>query len=79
MGATLKPHRIETTLTDNGTLTLDGLRFGAGEEVEIIVLPRFGAFTSISDPENCYPLRGLLAPYARPTDPVALRDWNVLQ
>ena len=39
MTATLQAHRVETTLTQDGTLTLDHLPFQAGEAVEIIILP----------------------------------------
>lgn len=79
MDTTLQAHRIETTLIDNGTLTLDGLPFGAGEAVEVIVLPRSGAPTQRLDPQNRYPLRGLSSPYDCPTEPVALEDWDALQ
>jgi hypothetical protein len=37
---TMKAHRIETTLTENGTLTIKDLPFQAGEAVEIIILER---------------------------------------
>jgi hypothetical protein len=36
----MKAHRIETTLTENGTLTIKDLPFQAGEAVEIIILER---------------------------------------
>lgn len=78
MDAILQAHRIETTLTEDGTLTLDGLPFGAGEAVEVIVLPQPAVPASESDPQNRYPLRGLAAAYDRPTEPVALEDWEAL-
>jgi len=37
MSAALQTHHIRTTLTQDGTLTLDGLPFQAGEAVEIII------------------------------------------
>ena len=79
MDAILQAHRIETKLTENGTLTLDGLPFRAGEAVEVIVLPQRGASASEADPQNRYPLRGLSVSYDRPTEPVALEDWDALQ
>ncbi len=45
MKASLQAHRIETTLTQNGTLTLDHLPFQAGEAVEVIVLPHMPSTT----------------------------------
>ena len=77
MSAALQTHHIRTTLTQDGTLTLDGLPFQAGEAVEIIVRPQ-AAFPA-SDPSVRYPLRGLVVPYERPTEPVALEDWDALQ
>ena len=45
--------RIETTIQQDGTLTLNDLPFHAGETVEVVVTPK-------STPENvgAYPLRG---------------------
>lgn len=40
MTTTPQAHRIETTVTQDGTLTLDHLPFPAGAAVEVIVLPR---------------------------------------
>ena len=53
----MKAYRIETTLTENGTLTLQGLPFQAGESIEIIVLERPGKASDSKD-SNPYPLRG---------------------
>ncbi len=78
MTTTLQAHRIETTLTHNGTLTLDHLPFHAGEAVEVIVLPQAASAPS-ADPQSRYPLRGLSVTYDRPTDPVASEDWETLQ
>jgi hypothetical protein len=77
MNSALVAHRIETTLTEDGTLTLSHLPFQAGEAVEIIVLPRTSA--PDPDPADRYPLRGLSAPYDRPTEPVAADDWEALR
>lgn len=79
MDATLQAHRIETRLTENGTLALSGRPFGVGEAVEVITLPQPGASASEADPQTRYPLRGLSAPYDRPTEPVALEDWDALR
>ncbi len=71
----MKTHRLETTLTENGTLTLSDLPFQVGDAVEVIVLER-----RPHQPEsNPYPLRGTVIRYDDPTEPVALEDWEVLQ
>jgi len=77
MSAALQTHHIRTTLTQDGTLTLDGLPFQAGEAVEIIVRPH--AVFPASDPSTLYPLRGLVVPHDRPTEPVAIEDWDALR
>jgi hypothetical protein len=81
----MNAYRIETTLTENGTLTLQGLPFSAGDAVEIIVLELGsqkesvkGSYTSYPN-ANPYPLRGKVIRYDDPTEPVALEDWEVLQ
>jgi len=79
MNTALQAHRIQTTLTQDGTLTLDDLPFHAGESVEIIVRPHVAAPESESNPSTRYSLRGLVVPYDRPTEPVALEDWDALQ
>jgi hypothetical protein len=72
MNASLPTHRIETTLTQDGTLTLDHLPFLAGESVEVIVLPHAAAPFS----KERYPLRGTPVQYERPTEPVAEGEWE---
>lgn len=75
MNTTLQAHRIETTLTQNGTLTLDSLPFQAGETVEVIVLPNVPAIPL----KDRYPLRGTPVHYQDPTEPVAEQDWEALR
>jgi hypothetical protein len=74
MNASLQAHRIETTLTQNGTLTLEHLPFQAGEAVEVIVLPN----SFPSSPHDRYSLRGTPVQYQEPTEPVAEQDWEAL-
>ena len=64
-------HRIETTVTEDGRLSLDGLPFKKGERVEVIVLD---AVTR--KPQSDYPLRGQPVRYERPFDAVAPDDWD---
>ena len=70
MNASLQAHRVETTLTQDGTLTLDHLPFRAGEGVEVIVLPH------ATLPRNRYPLRGTPVDYQGPAEPVAEQEWD---
>lgn len=61
----IKAHRIEATLTKNGTLTIKNLPFQAGDAVEIIILERH------SRPLNScpYPLSGTVIRYDDPLEP----------
>ena len=72
MQSTLPAHRVEITLQQDGTLTLDRLPFQAGQSVEVIIL------LVAKKPEiaNPYPLRGIPITYERPCDPVAEEDWE---
>ncbi|MBA3921837.1 MAG: hypothetical protein H0X31_09130 [Nostocaceae cyanobacterium] len=79
----MNAHKIDTVLSEDGTLTLQGLPFHAGDAVEVIVLK-----TQISQPQlapkpqsdtNLYPLHGTVIRYDDPTEPVALEDWEFLQ
>ena len=67
--------RLDTTLTQDGILTLSGLPFQAGDSVEIIIVPR----ASVSDARNEYPLRGKVIQYDNPTEPVAQNDWEAVR
>lgn len=74
MKASFQAHRIETTLTQNGTLTLDHLPFQAGEAVEVIVLPHVPSTTS----NDRYALRGTPIQYQDPLESVAEQEWEAL-
>ncbi len=70
----MNAHRIETTLAENRTLTLENLPFEAGAAVEIIVLERD------AKPRPTFPLRGTAARYEAPFEPAApAEDWDVLR
>ena len=71
MNGSLQAHRVETTLTLDGTLTLEHLPFRAGEEVEVIVLPQAAAL-----PRSRYPLRGTPVDYQGPKTSVLPRDCS---
>ncbi len=66
----MQAHRAETTLTEDGSITLRNLPFRRGDSVEIIVLPASSAFPSP------FPLRGTPVTLLSPTEPVADADWD---
>lgn len=68
-------HRVETTINQDGTLTLNDIPFQAGDEVEVIILER----TQKPSESNPYPLRGQPLQYDAPTEPVAENEWSALQ
>lgn len=71
----MNAHRVETTLNQDGTLTLRDIPFQAGDTVEVIILER----PRKPGGENPYPLRGEPVRYADPTDPVAETEWDALR
>lgn len=71
----MNSHRVETTINQDGTLTLKDIPFRAGDAVEVIILER----TPKSGGDNPYPLRGRPVQYDAPTEPVAETDWNALR
>lgn len=74
----MNAHKIETALTEDGTLVLKGLPFHAGDVVEVIILQPQTAQHQIKSLEtqntNLYPLRGKVIRYDDPTEPVALDE-----
>ncbi|MFM5980092.1 MAG: hypothetical protein ACKO9I_05995 [Sphaerospermopsis kisseleviana] len=78
-------HKIQTTVNEDGTLTLQGLPFHPGDIVEVIILetkPQAASNQVQFSPNhehNLYPLRGKVIHYDDPTEPVALEDWECLQ
>ena len=73
MNALLQAHRVQTTLTTDGTITIESLPFHAGEVVEVIVLGHEAA--TVLGAER-YPLRGMPYQLVSPTEPVADEDWS---
>lgn len=67
-------HRTETSVEQNGTITLRGLPFHEGDKVIVIVTTR-----PASVPQKTqYSLRGLPIEYKNPFDSVAEDEWSVL-
>lgn len=67
-------HRVEATVTKDGTLTLTNLPFRAGDDVEVLILPRSQKRIG----QERYPLHGKPIQYVDPTGPVAQDDWAAL-
>jgi hypothetical protein len=70
--AAMQAHRAETTLSEDGVLTLRDIPFRRGESVEVIVLP----FATSAAPGSRYPLRGVPVRLVAPADPVADAEWE---
>ncbi len=71
----MQSYRTEVTITNNGTLKLEGIPFQAGEQVEVVLRNH-----EIGQHSNGgYPLRGKPVSYDNPTASVAEGDWGVLK
>ena len=68
----MQAHRTETTVTEDGIITLRDVPFRRGESVEVIILP----FSAPAPGNARYPLRGTPVKLAAPTEPVADADWE---
>ena len=72
----MNAHKIEVVLTEDGTLTLQGLPFHAGDAVEVIILetkaPQHQAQPLSQSATNSYPMRNAQPyRYDDPTESVA--------
>jgi predicted DNA-binding antitoxin AbrB/MazE fold protein len=71
----MRAYKIETTIPENGVLTLDSLPFRAGEAVEVIILSREAQQRETVRGS----LRGKVLHYEHPMKPVAEEDWDALR
>ena len=71
----MQAYRVEATLQQDGTLTLNNLPLGAGETVEVIILVQ----PPVAGDHQQYPLRGVPVRYVDPMEPVAQADWEAAQ
>ena len=69
-----KTYRTKILVKKDGTVSIKGLPFQAGEMVEITVRPE-----KKSEREAKYPLRGKPVIYRDPFKGVATDDWEALQ
>ena len=68
----MQAHRADLTVSGDGSVTIRGLPFPEGAEVEVIVLPR--APSAEGSPA---PLRGSVRRYDAPFEPaVEAADWD---
>lgn len=70
----MQTYRIETTVTQQGAITLRNLPFQKGDIIEIIMLHQ-PVMPSLPEQD---PLRGMVLNYDDPTEPVAQEDWEIL-
>ena len=63
----MQAHRTETTLSEDGVITLCNIPFRRGESVEVVVLPFSNGVKSSSH----YPLRDTPVTLLAPTEAVA--------
>jgi len=71
----MQMYRVETTVSDERTLTIKGLPFRAGDKVEVIVRGREREW----ERSTRYPLRGKPIRYVDPFESVAEDDWGALR
>jgi hypothetical protein len=70
----MQAYRIETTISQDGKLSIKGLPFRKGDTVEVIVLTQNRKPTG-----ECYPLRGKPVIYDKPYHGVAEEEWESLE
>lgn len=70
----MQTYSVETTVSNDGTLTIKGLPFRAGDKVEVIVR----SCERKQEPRERCPLRGKPIRYLDPFESVAQDDWNTL-
>ncbi len=71
----MQTYSVETTVSNDGTLTIKGLPFRAGDKVEVIVR----SCKLEREPRERCPLHGKPIRYLDPFESVAQDDWNTLQ
>jgi hypothetical protein len=71
----MQMYRVETTISNEGTLTIKGLPFQAGDKVEVIVC----GHERKREGSERYPSRGKPIRYVDPFESVAEDDWDALK
>lgn len=71
----MQDYRVETRVSSDGSLTIKGLSFRAGEKVEVIIR----SYEHSEGKIKSYPLRGKPIRYTDPFGSVAEEDWEALK
>lgn len=71
----MNAYRIETRIPGNRILYIPITTFAAGEEVEVIIMPK----KVLSNEHPASYLQNTVIQYDNPTEPVVINDWEVLQ
>lgn len=70
----MKAHRVDATVSADGSITVRNVPFVEGEEVEVIVLPRVPKIEIGADRQ---PLRGSVGRFERPFESAAdANEWD---
>jgi hypothetical protein len=72
MRCNMKTYRGETTVSNEGTVTLEHLPFQVGDKVEVIVR----TCEEEHEPSEPYPLRGQPIRYSNLFESVAEEEWD---
>jgi hypothetical protein len=68
-------YHVETHVTRDGVVTITGVPFRPGDEVEVTVR----LHPNLVNDDKRYPLRGKLTKYLNPFESVAEDDWETLK
>ena len=71
----MQSYRVETTVTEQGTLLVQGIPFPPGDHVEVVIREVENAPVG----ESKYPLRGTPYEYRQPFGSVAEDEWGAMQ
>ncbi len=76
----MNAYKVYATVSENGTLVLEGLPFQSGERVEIIILEHPQTPSTVLPSNPAYPLKGTILKYEDPFEPaVPAEDWDALR
>lgn len=68
----MEAYKTSAVVEEDGTVTISGLPFQQGEELEVILLQQTRQTSRVAS----YPLRGKPVKYVEPFESVAEEDWE---
>jgi len=71
----MQDYRVEAEVSKEGSVTVKGIPFQAGDRVEVIIRSQ----TPTGEGRRRYPLRGKRVRYTDPFGSVAENDWEALR